>query len=245
MGVDSTAMLVWLHEAGIRPDVITFADTGSEKPETYAYLPVIQAWCERVGFPQITVIKNRSKKYDSLEANCLTNSTLPSLAFGMKGCSLKWKVEPMETWANSWMPAAQQWARGGKCLKLIGYDASPADCRRSKIGADDKYDYMYPLRDNGITRDVCKQMIERAGLPIPPKSACFFCPASKHAEVVALAEQHPDLARRALVLEAKAKAKGLRSTKGLGRNWNWSEYLATAHPALLARLATTAHTTAN
>jgi hypothetical protein len=33
-GVDSTAMLVALRWAGITPDVITFADTGGEKPET-------------------------------------------------------------------------------------------------------------------------------------------------------------------------------------------------------------------
>ncbi len=43
-GVDSTAMLIGLRDRGIRPDLILFADTGSEKPETTAYLTIIGAW---------------------------------------------------------------------------------------------------------------------------------------------------------------------------------------------------------
>jgi len=42
-GVDSTAMLIGLHDRGEVPDLIMFADTGSEKPETIAYLDVMDA----------------------------------------------------------------------------------------------------------------------------------------------------------------------------------------------------------
>jgi 3'-phosphoadenosine 5'-phosphosulfate sulfotransferase (PAPS reductase)/FAD synthetase len=37
LGVNSTALLVEFVKQGIRPDLILFADTGGEKPETYAY----------------------------------------------------------------------------------------------------------------------------------------------------------------------------------------------------------------
>jgi len=61
MGVDSTAMLVGWHARGLpRPDAILFADTGSEKPETYAYLDVINAWLRSIGYPEVTVVKNAS-----------------------------------------------------------------------------------------------------------------------------------------------------------------------------------------
>lgn len=50
MGVDSTAMIVGMHARGERPDLILFADTGGEKPETYAYLPHINAWLEARGW---------------------------------------------------------------------------------------------------------------------------------------------------------------------------------------------------
>ncbi|QDU97641.1 hypothetical protein Pla8534_54920 [Lignipirellula cremea] len=35
LGVDSTAMLIGLQRRGVRPDLILFANTGGEKPETY------------------------------------------------------------------------------------------------------------------------------------------------------------------------------------------------------------------
>jgi len=56
-GTDSTALLIEAHRRGIRPDLILFADTGSEMPHTYAYLPVVAEWCARVGFPEVQVVR--------------------------------------------------------------------------------------------------------------------------------------------------------------------------------------------
>jgi 3'-phosphoadenosine 5'-phosphosulfate sulfotransferase (PAPS reductase)/FAD synthetase len=86
LGVDSTAMLVEFAERGIRPDLILFADTGGEKPETYAYLKAIRPFLARVGFPDVTVVCYRPKRavYASLEEQCLHTRTLPSLAYGGK-----------------------------------------------------------------------------------------------------------------------------------------------------------------
>jgi hypothetical protein len=74
MGVDSTAMLVGMHARGIRPDLILFADTGGEKPETYAYEAVMQRWLASVGFPPITTVKlgtinGKHGTYSTLEEN--------------------------------------------------------------------------------------------------------------------------------------------------------------------------------
>ena len=49
VGVDSTAMLIGLNRLGIRPDLILFADTGGEMPETYEYLPIIGRWLKAQG----------------------------------------------------------------------------------------------------------------------------------------------------------------------------------------------------
>lgn len=92
-GVDSTAMLVEFVRRQIRPDYIVFADTGGEKEETLAFLPVMDAYLKKVGFPGITVVRYVPRDfkhwppYSTLEENCLTNGTLPSLAFGFKSCS--------------------------------------------------------------------------------------------------------------------------------------------------------------
>lgn len=229
-GVDSTAMLVGLHARGERPDLILFADTGSEKPETYAYLPTLRAWLARVGFPALVVVRNPCPRTGdtSLADNVERNETLPSLAFGRKGCSLRWKVEPMDTFVGRWSPARAAWAGSVAVVRAIGYDAGPADSKRAwKLtdSDDGRYRYRYPLREWGWDRERCKREIVAAGLPLPIKSACWFCPASKRAEVEWLRAKHPDLYARAVAIEeGAAKGRhGLKTTKGLGRNWAWGE----------------------
>jgi hypothetical protein len=73
VGVDSVAMLVGLHQRGIRPDLISFADTGGEKPDTYLYVPILQQWLRDVGFPPLLVVRYTPPRatYDSLYANCV------------------------------------------------------------------------------------------------------------------------------------------------------------------------------
>ena len=222
MGVNSTALLIELERRGIRPDLILFADTGSEKKGTYAYRPVIDAWLERVGFPAIEVVRYAAKNfknyppYRSLEENLLTNATLPSLAFGFKSCSLKWKVAPQDAFVRSWRPALDCWAAGGRVRKAIGYDAGPADIRRRNHAGsleDDDYAYWYPLIEWGLDREACLAIIVQAGLPVPPKSACYFCPATKPAE---LHEAPLEELRRIVVIEARARPR-LRSVEGLWR----------------------------
>ena len=90
-GVDSTAMLVALHLAGLRPDIITFADAGAEKPETMAHLDRMNQVLEDWRWAPIVICRKvplASTGYDDLYGNCIVNETLPSLAFGMKSCSL-------------------------------------------------------------------------------------------------------------------------------------------------------------
>ena len=98
LGVDSTAMLIEFVRRGIRPDSILFADTGGEKPETYQYMNVIQPYLRRVGFPPVVTVRYKPKRavYHTLEAQCLHTGTLPSLAYGGKSCSLKYKRAPQD-----------------------------------------------------------------------------------------------------------------------------------------------------
>ena len=86
LGVDSTAMLVEFVRRGIRPDLILFADTGGEKPETYQYLDVIRPYLAQHGFPDVVVVRYQPKwaAYHTLEEQCLHTGTLPSLAYGGK-----------------------------------------------------------------------------------------------------------------------------------------------------------------
>lgn len=231
MGVDSTALLVGLYRLGIRPDLITFADTGGEKPDTYLYCPIIQEWLRDVGFPPVTVCRYAAPRssYDSLLGNCLQNETLPSLAFGRKSCSLKWKRDAQEPLRKRLAEETQVWAEGRKIVKAIGFDASEERRTYAGIGKElDEYEYWYPLQLWGWDREECARQIAAEGLPVPVKSACFFCPAMKKPEIHDLRENHPDLYEIAINMEDGYRNgkhwRGEASTvQGLGRRFAWSD----------------------
>jgi hypothetical protein len=231
MGVDSTAMLVRLHQLGIQPDAVLHADTGDEHPETVAYRDVRREWLKSVGFPELVIVKrtpsvqgNRKRRdgrtdvsYTTLGENCIENKTLPGLAFGFKSCSIKWKIEPQNKWTDSWAPAQRTWAHGQRVVKLIGYDNGPKDSRRAhELGNDAEYTYLYPLREWGWNRARCITEIQAAGVEVPRKSSCFYCPASKTWEIAALVQDHSELADYIVKMEDTARPL-LRNSEGLWR----------------------------
>lgn len=243
-GTNSKALLLELYERGLRPDVILFADTGGELPETYADVRATSDWIAARGFPPIVWVSNAGLDA-SLEANCLRLNMLPSIAYGHKSCSEKWKQRPQHRYAKAWEPARLWWGLDGRnrrtaagyygaggplpfarrnVVKLIGYDWSEG--HRGDITTDDFYDYLYPLKAWHHERRHNVETIARHGLPQPGKSACFFCPSSKKPELVQLAVRHPELRDRAVAMEANA-AGNLKTVKGLGRRFSWTEFFAT------------------
>src|SRR4051812_17702008 len=154
-------MLVEFAVRGIHPDLILFADTGGEKPETYAYLLVMQEFLTRVGFPPVTTVRYQPKTalYHTLEGQCLHPGTLPSLAYGGRPCSLKYKAQPQDRLVQRWGPARRCWSRGGKVVKAIGFDAGPADSRRHRYTEDARFAYWYPLYQWGYDRERCTEII--------------------------------------------------------------------------------------
>ena len=227
LGVNSTAMLVEFVKRGIVPEMILFADTGGEKPETYAYLPTIQAYLKEVKFPPVITVRYKTKiaPYHTLEGQCLHTETLPSLAYGGKSCSLKWKRSCHDRYILQHFPPDEMIAKGRRVLRAIGFDAS--EKRRTyagvvkAIGLDagenhrmtwtqhkpnetarkpsreawldqNFFTYWYPLlTDWPMDRAACERIIREAGLPVPMKSACWFCPASKKPEIIWLRDHHP------------------------------------------------------
>jgi hypothetical protein len=231
MGVDSTAMLVHLHQRGIRPQAVLHADTGDEHPETVRYREERRRWLAAVGFPELTIVKRRPSEqgnrkrrdgktnvtYSTLGQNCIENATLPGLAFGFKSCSVKWKIEPQNAWTKHWEPARRTWGHGQRIVKLIGYDAGPKDSRRAhELGSDNEYTYVYPLRELGWDRERCILEILRAGVKLPRKSACIYCPASQTWEIAELVRDQPAQADYIVLLEDTARP-GLLTTEGLWR----------------------------
>lgn len=205
-GTNSTAMLIGCVELGIPVDLILFADTGGERPHTYTFVSLFSAWLQEHGMPGIVTVKQEL----SLEADCIARGALPAVAYGFKSCSDRWKIRPQNAYLK-----AHGLTVG---TRLIGFDADEPQ-RAKEIPGN-----CYPLIEWDWGRAECIEAIKRAGLPLPGKSSCFFCPNMKKHEIREMAVQYPDLAERALRMERGAD---LTSIKGLGRTFSWDGLLAT------------------
>jgi len=234
VGVDSVAMLVGLAARGIRPDLIQFADTGSEKAQTYLYVPLLRQWLRDQGFPDLVTVWYRGPiaQDESLHAACQRKQMLPDIAYAFqrRGCSVKWKHDPLESWRKRWLPAD----RAGRLM--IGFDATETARTFRAESHGQRWQTSYPLQEWGWDRAECERQIAAAGLPVPVKSACFMCPASKAGEIRDLARDDPAQHAAALDIENGFRTgPGYRgksaSVQGLGCSFRWGT-LPTVEPQL-------------
>lgn len=213
LGTNSVAMVIELVNRCEPIDLILFSDTGGERPETYAYRDTLNKWLMKNGRMPIETICLAGP---TLEDDCLKKGTMPSVAFGFKTCSQRWKIEPQEKRLNGWPMAREAWKNGVKVTKLIGFDAG--EPQRAKPFEDEKYVNRYPLIEWDADRGACIEIIRKAGLPLPGKSSCFFCPNMKRGEVEELSKKDPELYARALTMQDIASANGK-----IGRVKHWRQ----------------------
>jgi len=227
-GTDSTAILGGWVERGLPPfDVILFADTGGELPHTYTHIERMNEWLPRHGLPPIITVRKAARTVDdlTLEGSCLRGKVLPSLAYGFKTCSQKYKIQPQDKFFNNNAQAKAVWKAGGKVTKYVGYEFSETRRWMKEMLVDNhKYVRRFPLVEWEWSRPECVAAIKRMGLPLPGKSSCFFCPASTKQNINALKNEYPLLFRRAIAMEENAV---LRGVKGLGRRFSWRDYATT------------------
>jgi len=231
-GVNSTAMLIGMVERGERADLILFANTGGETPDTYAYVEKFSAWLVGHGMPAILTVAKTTKRAGrfrganetlTLERMCLEQNVLPPIAYGFKTCSLKFKREPQDEYIAIWQRANVAVGPLERMTKCIGFDAG--EPQRAKESPDPRFINRYPLIEWGWDREECVEAIATSGLCVPPKSSCFFCPNMDEIEVLRLRDRHPDLLERALAMEANAVATPGSTIKGLGRDVSWKQII--------------------
>lgn len=218
-GVNSTAMLIRIGLERIdelQPSLILSADPGGEWPESYAHEIEMSAWLVAHGMPPIIRVQDDRR---TLEEECLENHTLPSIVTGMRSCSDKYKIRPQNRYVAAWQPAIDAWANGHKVTKLVGYDAG--EPWRAKDYDSKRYKVRYPLIEWGWDRRDCVKAIEAAGLAVPRKSSCWYCPEMSEWEILDLRDEHPELLNRALAME-RGNTK-LYSIRGLGRDISWQQ----------------------
>ena len=195
------------------------ADHGSERAKTETYRDnVLPGWLDAAGCPRVTVIDlitegqrvPRAWRLEKLYDECFRTQSLPSVAYGWKKCSAKYKGDTQRWWIARQPWAQEEWASGRKVAKVIGYDAGEVG-RVGRVGRAFQNEWenarlvpMYPLYDAGLDRDDCCDLITDEGLALPPKSACKWCPNNTLAEWEEFRVDDPDGFESAVALSRNA-----------------------------------------
>lgn len=227
-GLNTAALLAEAVQRDIPIDLITMADPGSEWQHTIRFRDDhMNPFLERHGYPTVTVCTHTVGKYRTLEEDCLDKRMLPSRAYGFKSCSVEYKIRVQNRYIATLPVARDLWARGEQIERWVGYHYLEQHRANANVHVEhaERYAPRYPLIEWKMGPAENVETLRRAGLPVPGKSSCTFCPSMKPWEVLKLKREEPEALARALAMEARAAERN-RVVKGLGRNWSWAELVA-------------------
>lgn len=159
-----------------------FADTGSERPETYAYLDYI-----REKYP-ITVVKS---KHGVIYDYYYEHNAQPSPM--RRDCTDKFKKQPIRQYLRE--------KYGTKELIEMNIFFAYDELDRMRESDVKWITNSFPLIPYHLTREDCINLIQENGLRVPIKSGCYFCPFTRKSGWIDLREKHPDLWQKSKALE--------------------------------------------
>jgi hypothetical protein len=213
-GVQSTSLLVLAAQGRIDFDLFLFANVGadSENPETLEYVhEVAMPFAVRHGIELVELHRIPTRGIHKGEVETLFgrltrpgSRSLPipvrmsNGAPGTRACTADFKVRVVGRELRRRGATAERPA-------TVGLGISVDEIKRAKPGIDPLAPYqrrVYPLLDLGLRLGNCKRVIAGAGLPVPPRSSCWFCPLHGKEEWRRLKRRQPALFARACWLEA-------------------------------------------
>ena len=206
-GVQSTAACVLATQGKIgHVDAAVFANTGddSEKPDTLDYVRnVMTPWAAEHGLKVIELRRTYAdgRPYRTLYQHMTDTASIP-IPVRMSGgtpasrtCTAKWKGDTLDRWRKN-----NGATKDNPFTSLIGFSTDEMH-RANKRKASPLERLEYPLLDLGLSRHDCEQVIRDAGLPVPPKSACWFCPWQSIESWRRMKIEKPDQFQRGVELE--------------------------------------------
>lgn len=219
-GVQSTALLVLAAQRRIDFPLFLMANVGddSEHPATLQYVRNIAAPYAKKHGIELRVLERRmvrSGETRTLYQN-LTDpdrrsvgipARMPSGAPGSRACTQDFKVDVVARYLRERGATAEDPAVVGIGISL---DEIQRANGRTSIGWQR---IVYPLigvgEESGLAmrRDDCMTVIREAGLPVPPKSSCYFCPFHSMDTWAEMRRTEPDLFEKAAALEDTINAK--------------------------------------
>ena len=164
-----------------RADFLVHADTHHEHQETIAFRDKQGPWLGEHGLTVVTVASDRTHvnaQWSGSESVMIPAFTTDRLTqqHGQirRQCTHDWKIMPIRRFIRQELTRRGRSAKPGAVESWQGISLDEWTRMRT---SDVKYiTNVYPLVDRRMTREGCVAWLERHNLPVPPKSACTFCP---------------------------------------------------------------------
>lgn len=202
-GTQSVAIAVLVTQGKLPlPERIVIADTSREATETWEYMrevvnPLLAEVDREVEVAPhaLATVGLYGKNGDLLIPAFTGEGKLPTF------CSNEWKKRVVQRWCR-------KQGYGPKNPIRVWLGISVDEVHRAKPSGVSWMEYDWPLL-TGIPsrRDECVSLVRSAGLPTPPRSACWMCPHRNNAEWRRLRDHYPDDWRRALALEQSIRKR--------------------------------------
>lgn len=221
-GVQSSALIVLavtgrLSHLGYDVTAAVMSNVGddSEHPDTLEYVrTVMTPWAADRGLPVIEThrenLRGAYKGPETLWGRLMRpeSKSLPipvrmadTGAPGTRSCTADFKIVPVGRWLKAHGATADDPA-----IVLIGISSD--EYQRANNKRAQPYEVpAYPLLELGLSRGDCEQIIRDAGLPVPPKSSCFFCPFHRPQAWAEQRRDFPELFARSQLLEDTLNAR--------------------------------------
>lgn len=188
-------------------DAALFSNVGddSEEPATLTYVrEVMQPWAAERGLPvhELGRVK-RDGTPETLWGRLMKpdSRSLPipvrmsNGAPGNRSCTVDFKIKVVGKWLKQHGASASNPAT--VCIGI-----STDEYQRANNKKAEPYERpFYPLLHLGMSRGDCIETIRAAGLPVPPKSSCFFCPFHRPLMWAEMRRDSPELFAKAVELE--------------------------------------------
>jgi 3'-phosphoadenosine 5'-phosphosulfate sulfotransferase (PAPS reductase)/FAD synthetase len=187
-GINTTALMILLVRKRMPFDEAVFADTGGELPETYKNVKVARRYLKRHGIP-LRVVRSKN---GTLFETCKKRRVIPSQLW--RWSTRDYKITPIHAYYRSLNSNIHEYLG-------IAYD----EIERIKPSFAPNVTSSFPLVDEKMTREDCVRMIREAGLPVPPKSGCYFCPFNSEDRWKYIWQNHRELYSKAMGLEESSK----------------------------------------
>ena len=206
-GVQSSAMIVLATQGHIDADIALFANVGddSEHPASLAYVrDIMQPWADARGLPVHELHRHtRNGQPETLLARLMKpeSRSLPipvrmsNGAPGHRSCTADFKIRVIAKWLKANGAPADNPA-----TVHIGISTDEIQRINNRREAPNERT-SYPLIDLRLDRSACQQIIADAGLPVPGKSSCYFCPFHQPRVWADMRRDEPELFWQSVELE--------------------------------------------